>query len=412
LNRRALRFGAIIGAATVSTLAVAPAFAAATVSQSSSNALTLSIAGSPVSTGTVKATNDGTTETVTGETQPLIGALGNQNLIDAGVLVQEATAQVDGGAGVSAACGGLAGPGSSAIEIGESTCIEPGQNLGVTLGNLDLTGVTTLNPNSLITGALSGLNQLLDPLLGQITQPLSDALSDALGGATGITASLDAVQAVCNAAPGTASGSASIANAKLSIDLAGTQVDLLNLPANPPANTELVADLGTVVNTILDGVETDLNTTLDGALNGLSPVIDQLQTQIVDAIVTPLGQALAPLTDQIIKVTLNKQVKSTDTIAVTALDLELLPALADFIDGPLVGLQIGQVTCGPNGTVVNPPTDNPTDGTEGPNVPAVVDSGVAGNGDNTARNILIATSALMLLAGSAGLIGYRRSLLQ
>ena len=40
----------------------------------------------------------------------------------------------------------------------------------------------------------------------------------------------------------------------------------------------------------------------------------------------------------------------------------------------------------------------------------MVDSGLKGHEDHTARNVLGATAALMLLAGTAGLMGYRRML--
>jgi len=43
-------------------------------------------------------------------------------------------------------------------------------------------------------------------------------------------------------------------------------------------------------------------------------------------------------------------------------------------------------------------------------VPTVVDAGLAGHESHTARNVLGATAALMLLAGTAGLLGYRRML--
>ena len=45
-----------------------------------------------------------------------------------------------------------------------------------------------------------------------------------------------------------------------------------------------------------------------------------------------------------------------------------------------------------------------------PDIPTVVDSGLAGHADHTARNVLGATAALLLLAGTAGLAGYRRML--
>lgn len=410
MNRRVLRFGAIIGAATVSTLAIAPVFAAAPVSQASSNALTLSIAGSPISSGTVKATNDGDTETKTGETNPVVGVLGGQSLLNVGVLAQEAQAKIAGnGDGTSAACGGVAGEGAGfAANIGDSNCLTPGNPVGVSIANLDLTGTEVIDPTSLLTGPLAALN----PFLAQILGPLTSAISDALAplGNTGLGGTLDAVYAHCTAAPGTAEGGASIANAKLTLSLAGTDVDLVNLPANPPPNTKVVTDLDVVLNTVLDGLQTDLESTLGGVLAPLGPAIEALQEPLITGVVGQVADALSPLEDNILDITLNKQTKTADTINITALDLQLLPAAAQFINGnSLVAAEIGTVSCGPNGKKVSPPTEEPTDEPT-PEVPTVVDSGVSGPADNTARNVLAATAALMMMAGTAGLIGYRRML--
>lgn len=406
MNRRVLRFGAIIGAATVSTLAIAPVFAAAPVSQATSNAITLAIGGSPISSGTVKATNDGTTETKTGSTNPVVGVLGNQSLLNIGVLAQAAEAKVaSNGDGISAGCGGVAGEGASVVNIGDSTCLVPGQPVGVTLANLDLTGSTLIDPTSAI-GGLAALNPIADQLLAPLTSALSNALAPL--GNTGLGGTLGAVAARCTARPGSAEGSANIVDSKLTLSVAGNDIDLLNLPANPAPNTHLVTDLDAVLNAVLDGVRTDLNTTLDGLGAPLNVIIDTVQTQLVDTLVAQVADALAPLEDNILDVVLNKQTKTADTISVTALTLDLLPAASQFTGSSLISAQIGHVTCGPNGrvTTANPtPTDNPTDNTK---PPTLVDSGV--NGGNTTRTVLTATAALMLLAGSAGLIGYRRML--
>lgn len=412
MNRRVLRFGAIMGTVTVSMLAIAPVFAAAPVSQASSNALTLSIAGSPISSGTVKATNDGDTETKTGETNPLVGVLGNQSLLNVGVLAQEAQAKIAGnGDGTSAACGGVAGEGAGfAANVGDSNCLTPGDPVGLSIANLDLTGSTVIDPTSLLTGPLAPLN----PFLAQILGPLTSAISSALAplGNTGLGGTLDAVYAHCTAAPGTAEGGASIANAKLTLSLAGTDVDLVNLPANPPPNTHVLTDLDVVLNTVLDGLREDLDTTLTGVLAPLGAVIVALQDNLVDSVVAQVADALSPLEDNILDITLNKQTKTADTIKITALDLQLLPAAAQFTGSSLVAAEIGTVSCGPNGKkTANPPTDDPSDDPT-PETPTVVDSGVAGQGGSTARNVLLATGALMAMAGTAGLIGYRRMLVK
>jgi hypothetical protein len=391
-------------------LAIAPVFAAAPVSQATSNALTLSIAGSPISSGTVKATNDGTTETKTGATNPLIGVLGNQSLLNIGVLAQEADAKVaNNGDGTSAACGGLAGEGAGfAANVGASNCLKPGTPVGISIANLNLTGATVIDPTSSI-GSLSVLN----PILSQILTPITSAISKALLplGATGLGGTLGAVYAHCTAAPGTAEGSANIVDSKLTLSVAGKSIDLVHLPANPPPNTKVLTNLDVVLNTVLDGLKVDLNTTLNGLAAPLAAIVTTVQTQLVNTLIAQVASALAPLEQNVLDITLNKQTKTADTIDVTALDLKLLPAAAKFINGPLIGAQIGTVSCGPNAKkAVVTPTPTPT---ATPSVPTVVDSGLTGMSsqtDNTARDVLIATAALMMLAGSAGLIGYRRML--
>ena len=96
---------------------------------------------------------------------------------------------------------------------------------------------------------------------------------------------------------------------------------------------------------------------------------------------------------------------STGTIEVTALELKLL--------GTNV-LDLARSNCGPNARTTTPSgggnTSNPHNPGKNPHVPNVVDAGLQGHSDHTARNILAGTAALMLLAGSAGLVGYRRML--
>ncbi len=121
--RPTVRFASVVSAATLSVIAVAPAMAAAPVSQAGANAVTLSVAGTPNGSGDVTARNDGSTETKTGDATPPISVLGGQELLNAGVLAQEATA---GSTGTSAACAGLAGNGGSVAQIGYSGCLNPG----------------------------------------------------------------------------------------------------------------------------------------------------------------------------------------------------------------------------------------------------------------------------------------------
>jgi hypothetical protein len=425
LKRRVLRIGAIIGAATVSTLAVAPAFAAATVSQSSARALNLNLAGNNITSGLgmVKATNDGTTESKSGPTDPPIGVLQNQGLLNLGVLVQEATAKVaSNGDGKSAACSGVAGNGGSGslAKVGDSSCITPGSPVGISLANLDLSKVVTIDPASAL-GALAALNAPLQQILGAVTKPLSDGLQGALGNLS-IGGSLGAIESQCTAAPGTASGTTHLVNTTgnsndtpITLNVAGQKVVIASLPVNPKPNQKVVSDLSGVTEAIIAGVDQQLTQGLNGSLSALKALPDALQTQVISTLANALKPLLDPIEQNVLDITLNKQVKTgADKIDVTAIDLQLLPVAKSQLGFSALDAQIAEVSCGPNSRVVAPSTPvatvKPPTAAHLPHVPTAIDSGMAGHADHTARNVLGATAALMLLAGTAGLLGYRRML--
>ena len=165
MNRRVLRFGAIIGAATVSTLAIAPAFAAATVSQATAQSLTLTIAGNPVIAQETASTNDGTSETVTdNSTVPTLASLlPANNLLGVGVAPQAAVAKPDG---TSYACAGIAGTGGGIVTVGNSSCNLNGEPLTIDLANLDL-GNVVLGTDSELGAALAPLQTVLDGIVGR-----------------------------------------------------------------------------------------------------------------------------------------------------------------------------------------------------------------------------------------------------
>ena len=410
---------AAIGALTLTAMATAPALAAPVVSQASATALTISVAGTGQNTGTTEASNDGSGEVKTGEANPPIAVLGGQDLLDIGVLAQDAQAQVKNKSGVSAACSGIAGDGASIAEVGESECLTPGDPIGVSLANLDLTGAVLIDPASAL-GALAPLNAIVPQLVGPLTKTISDGLKPL--GATGLGGTLGTVQARCTAGPGDALfGTANIADSKLQLDVAGTSVDLVNFPANPPPNTKVLTDLDVVVDTLLDALRIDLNTTLDAQAAPLQLIIDPIQDQIVDVLIAQIAPQLAPLEDNILDITLNRQIRTKGSIDVTALVIDVLPAAKQFTDAPLVNLDIARVTCGPNGRVAppttppsNPPNtpdnpDNPSNpGNPGnPDVPTFVDAGVSTGPDNALLGGALG-GGLVLLTGTAGLIGYRR----
>ncbi|HET7684364.1 MAG TPA: hypothetical protein VFK34_11925 [Marmoricola sp.] len=434
LNRRGLRLGAALGAAALSSLAIAPAFAATTVSQATASAINLSIGGQSAYSGKTTATNDGTEETKTGVAQPPISVLGNQGLLNVGVLTQESTAQVSGNAGVSAACAGVAGNGGSTsplANVGDSSCITPGEPVGISIANLDLSGVVVIDPASAL-GPLAEANPVLEQILSAITQPLSEAIGETPLGDLALGGSFGAVEAICQARPGTASGDANIVDTNggddstpITLTLPGQEpVVLANLDAHPAPNTHIPVNLDDATEAILGAVQTELETALaeagtTGPLAPLAALPEALQTQVIEALVDATrDQLLQPLQDNILDITLNKQVPfpATDRIDVTALDLQLLPAAKQFAGDSLVSLQLAEVTCGPNSTLApaaNPspspepaPQPGPDKGT--PTLPTSVDSGAGGN-SNTGV-ILGATGALLLVAGATGLLGYRRLL--
>jgi len=431
LNRRVLRFGAIIGAATVTTFATAPAFAATTVSQATAQAIHLSIAGNSAVSQIVTSSNDGTTETKNDASTvpPLAGIIPGNNALSAGVAVQNARSFKDG---TSYACAGIAGTGGGLVTVGNSSCNIDGEPLTLDLGSLNLDLVNLLGGEGAITSALNDA-------LGPILEPLGDALDDVLSQLTGslagagldlgIAGGLSAVEATCTADPDAAQGSAEIVDTSgdntipISLTLPGVPEPLavLNLDVSmpgKPGGTDVLVNLDQVTQALIDALETQIETMLGGAIADLSPVIEALVQPLQDALIEPLVDALEPVlqavSDNILKLVVNDVTPGDGgkSVSVTTLKVDVLPAAAQFTGSSLISGEIGKVTCGPNARpATTPPTtpENP-ENPESPEVPTVVDSGLAGNGDNTARAVLGATAALMLLAGTAGLVGYRRRL--
>jgi hypothetical protein len=430
LNRRGLRLGAALGAAALSSLAIAPAFAATTVSQATASALTLSIAGNGGGTGTVTATNDGTGETKTGTTNPPIQVLGNQDIINEGVLAQEATAQVNGSDGVSAACAGLAGQGGSVAQVGDSSCITPGDPIELSLGSINLDDVELIvSPEQ-----LQPLNVIGTDLLAPLVKALSDGLNQTPLGEIGLSASAaGAIEGWCTAEPGTSDADANIADLQIVAHLPGGQdlvvADFPSSVAPKPGGTKVVKNLSSVTDQALLGVKgaiTQQLTTMlgdpDAATGPLAPLAvapPAIQEQVINNLANALQPALDQISDNIVEVTLNNRTFGDGGASVdeTALSLDVLPAAAQTPLGfPLVNATIGHVTCGPNSTLApagNPspspepaPQPGPDKGT--PTLPTSVDSGVGG--DSNTGLILGATGALLMVAGATGLIGYRRLL--
>jgi hypothetical protein len=426
-----MRLCAVIGAAAVSTLAVAPAFAAAPVSQATAQSINLKIAGNDVISQNTSAVNDGSTEAVVDDnTLPsLVGLIPGNNALSAGVGVQKAQANKNG---TSFACAGVAGTGGGLVTVGNSACKVDGKPLTLGLGDLNLDLTHLLGGEGAISGALNNalgpvvaqLGGQLDNVLSQLTGSLADAGLD-----IGISGGLSAIEATCKADPTAAVGKPEI------LDTSGdhTIPITLHLPNNTnlvvanldvsmapkPGGTDVVVHLDLATQAVIDALSTQITTMLGGAVAGLDAVIKQIVQPLQNALIKPLVDALQPalqaISDNILKIVVNDVTPGDGgkSVTVNTLKVEVLGAAKQFTGSALVSGTIGHVTCGPNrAPTVTPPTtpENPQN-PNSPEVPTVVDSGVAGHGDHTARNILLATGALMLLAGSAGLVGFRRSLL-
>jgi hypothetical protein len=432
-----LRFGAIIGVATVATLATAPAFAATTVSQSSAQSLQLSIGGTDAISQKITASNNGSSQTRNnGSTLPLLADLikGN-NVLGAGVAPQDARANADG---TSYACAGIAGSSSGGVvTVGNEKCTIDGAKLTLGLGKINLDLTHLLGTEGQISGQLEqALGQLLDqvtPQLDDAVKKVSDGLATTPLGQIELSGAVSAIAATCTANPDAADGDAQIVDtagrhtmpisATIPDGKGGTQtLPLVTLDVNvapKPGGTDLLVDLDKVTQAVIDAVVEELHTALNGQIAQLGDaakqVLQPVQDQLITALVTNLKPALQQLSDNILKVTINDRTfgDSGRSVDVKALNVQVLPAAKQFAGSALVEGTIGHVVCGPNsrttvdapkpGTHVKPPTALP-------DVPTVVDSGMAGHADHTARNVLGATAALLLLGGTAGLLGYRRML--
>lgn len=407
---------ALVSAAALVLVSAAPGTAAEPVAQATATGLVLTVANTPNDSGTYKVTNDGTRQTATGSNEPLISALGGQSFIQAGTLAQDATTSVVDGAGRSAACAGLAGDGATLAEAGDGTCLTPGNNAEINAGTIDLSDLQVVRAD-LLAGLDQQLQAALQPLLDAVLPAVSDGLEQALTalGDLDVTLDLGAIQSQCTASLGTADGDSQLVDSGLSVTIAGTKVDLVSLPVNPPPNTKVLTDLDVVVDAVLDGVREQLDTGLGGVLAPAGPLTQQLQDALVENVISALAPQLAPLEDNLLDGTLNKQVRPTeDSIEVTALDLAVVPAAADFgVD--LLDLEIGKTTCGPSARVGTPPT-TPTP-TPTPTVPTSVPAGedaapAAVTGDGSVNDLLAtgALAGLAILAGGAGVAAYRRAL--
>jgi len=350
--------------------------------------------------------NDGTSETRTGQETPPASVLVGQEVITSGVLAQEATARADG---TSAACAGLAGDGGSVVRIGGSRCLEPGDQLNATLGALDLTDLVVADPASALAG-LNGVQPVIDqlaPIIDQAVAPVAEQFGD-----LGLIAGLGVVQGRCTASLGSVHGSATLADAGITLRAPSGDITLLTLPVNPAPNTHLTTDLSDVLNLVLEAVRTDLNESLEGNAAPLQAIIDPIQEQIVNNVVTQIETNLGPLEENVLDITLNRQIRSgNDAIKVRALDLQLLPVVEEQLGSALVSLQIGNAACGPSGRIAAAAGPLPAEPTA---LPTAVSAGYATApgtsstpGDDHTNAIVLGAFAVLIASG-AGFVTFRR----
>lgn len=416
--RPAVRLLAAGGVVVLTGLAAAPASAAAVVSRADANALTVSIAGNGQGTGTVAATYDGQ-ERVTGQTQPPAAPF-SQDFVDLGVLTQQATA----GNGSSAACAGVAGSGGGIVQIGDGSCLTPGDTVTGSLSDIGLGAIGVVPPEQLPTEQVPApLRAAFEQALAALPQgaaQLDAIIAQAVGavdgqiGPLGLTARFDAIEGRCRVDDGSPSGSASIANASLVLSGGGQQIEVVRLPANPDPNTEVLTDLSAVVDRLLGALTTQLDQGLDGAAAPLAAAVQPIRQQLVAGIRQNVEQQLAPLEDEVLRVTLNEQRRPTgDSIEVTALHAEVLPAAAQAVGASLADVRVGNADCGPADRVATeaaPPAPRSV-----PELPTAVSAGVEHAPGSTPLSTRLADAAPMaglglagLLIATAGVLGIRR----
>ncbi|MCH1866102.1 hypothetical protein [Nocardioides sp. CFH 31398] len=409
--RTTTRVTATLTAAGVMALAAGPAMAADTtvVAQSEAEAIYLAIGGQAVTDqlgGQYRVERTESGETSEGNNQPQANLITGQDNLAAGTLAQDAKTGLAGNQGVSQACSGIAGPGSSFVGVGENgRCLTPGRraeiNLtpdGLTLD--DLFNVEPVEDSGSLSDILDGLGQAeINAALNQLNQGLQQALAP-LGDA-GLVAGFNAIRSECTAGPGeVATGDATLADVDVTLNFPPSAnqdpIELLSLESDPAPNTPLVTGLDEVVGEILDSLLANLDRKELGGLGGqLKPIRDAIKEQILAQIADNAG----PIEENLIDGTLNKQTRAPGEIEVTAVDLAILPVLQGQAGFNAVDLRLARSQCGPGATLAPPVVDDPTDPSS-PDVPRFVPAGVSGGLVGTAGVGMDSTvpAALALLA--------------
>lgn len=421
MPRSTTRLFAALSTVAIIGVTTAPAMAAEPAAEASATAAILTIAGSPVDSGQFTVVNDGKEQTATGTNSPEVAdVLSNQSNVSVGVLYQDATTAVADGRGTSRACSGVAGTGAVVAEVGDGSCLTGGDAVTLLPGTVNL-GDAQLIQSNILNPLTQPLNDALGPLVSQLTTPLSDVVNQLLGGLGNlgiVIESAGAIQSTCQATSTSASADSNIADLRGYVTVAGHKIEILDLPVGDIApNTEVVTNLDDVVDAVLVGVDQQLTNGLSGALQPLTALLPYVG-QINDLVIAQLSSQLAPVRDNILSLTLNKQSQpSANSIEVTALDLQVLPAASQFIGTSFASLELGKAFCKGGVADVDTPTPptttpNPTPPSDPtPAVPVSVPAGSAGETEVPWGPV--ALGGMAVLAGGAGvaqLVRSRRSI--
>lgn len=378
------RGAAVAAAVAIVGLSAAPA-SAATVSQASSSAVSVDLAGSAASvdSGTYKATYDGKSTSTTGTSKPLVSALSGQTLVSNGALTQEADASKKNGKSFSEACAGLVGDGTGNVGVGSGRCLQGDGIVHLDLGTLDLSQFR-VSKSDLYKGMDDKVAKQIAPVQGPVAKVVDSALAKATAAAghPSLRIDLRSAESACQAFGASTAGDATLndASAYATVPVKGN-VPLLDLPAHPQPNAKLVTNLGPVVASIVSQVRTTVLNTVRAALKPVltlnDKLVDQIVNQIVDQATAKVKDAFSPLQENVLDLTLNKQVQTKKGISVTAIDLDVLPAAQKLLKTDIAHVAVGQSVCGPNtvGAVGNGSSSDTT----GPQ--ANVNAGAQADGD-------------------------------
>lgn len=397
-----------VAAGALVVLSAGPGAAAEPVAQASAQALQITIAGEdPAISGEFKVVHDGNKATSTGTRNPAIDTFSGQSFLQAGTLAQDAVAIVRDGRGLSAACAGLAGDGATLVSAGDGQCLSAGKNLNLSAATFEISDV------EIVPGVGPGTPQQVEDAVNKALKELGDPR---------LVLDVGAIQSFCTADPDTATGDSELVDVAAFVEFNGERLTLVEFPVNPAPNTMIVTDASDVVQDINAAIRKQLKTGLNGALGDLAPGTGQVLTEISNQVIAQIAPELAPLEENVLSGTLNKQEFSNGgrAITVTALDLQVLPAAAEELDSSLLSAQVGRSSCGPNRVVTavtqtptptpTTPTPTPTPDPPGPDprVPTSVPAGTDGGSTSGTAAGIVGALALMSLA--AAVAGYRRAL--